>query len=278
MSQSEQRESERLLVSIPIRVIGFDKVTGEFSEDTRTIVVSRAGARLALKHQVTPEDIIRIINLENYNEADFRVVGPTHGTGAELAEWGVECTEPGRNIWGIDLPSLLSAESRQAAALLECRACHKQGLWPLTLMEVEVLDSTGVIQRGCDQDKKPTYWTYADVSRRPRQFTASEPVAPEPREDEARKKAEKRATKRLGMKLPILIRTKEGTEETAKTENISKHGFGVSLVLDLALGEIVNVICPYTPASQNIEQRAEVRQRPLMAFGGMRVYGFRYIR
>lgn len=278
MNSPEQRGSERLLLSIPIRVIGFEAVTGEFSEDTHTVVVNRAGARIALKHRVAAEDTLRIVNLENYSEADFRVVGPTSAGEAGVTEWGVECLDADRNIWGIDLPPPLPTQGGEGGALLECRACGRQGLWPVTFMEVEVLDSTGVIQRVCDQCGKPTFWIYADISRRPRAFSPHEPVAPAPRVVEVKKKIEKRAAKRLGMKLPILVRSQQGKEEIAKTENISKGGFAVSLAMDLAVGEIVSVVCPYTQGGQNIEQKAEVRQRPTYAFGGMRLYGFRNIR
>ncbi len=277
MNQTEQRRSERVLLSIPIRVIGFDPILGEFSEETHTTVVNRAGARIALKHQIAAEDAIRIINLENYNEADFRIVGPTRGTAAEASEWGVECTEEGRNIWGIELPPPLSTLDADGGVLLECRACRKQVLWPVTLMEVEVLDATGLIQRNCEQCAKATYWTYADVTRRPREFGPDEPVAPKVRVVEVKKPVEKRTSKRLGMKLPILVRNREGKEEIVKTENISKGGFAVSLAMDLNLGDVVTLFCPYTPGGQNIEGKAEVRQRAHYDFGGMRLYGFRYV-
>ncbi len=265
-------------MSIPIRVIGFGAVMGEFTEDTHTVVVNQAGARIVLKHPVAAEDVIRMVNLENYNEADFRVVGPTRATGAEVSEWGVECVERGRNIWGIDLPPPLTSEGWVAGALLECRACHKQRLWPVTLMEIEVLDSTGVIQRACALCEKPTYWTYAEVSRRPREFPPSEPVAPGPRTAAVKKQVEKRQAKRLGMKLPILVRNQRGKEEITKTENLSKSGVAVSLAMELAVGDRVTVVCPYTPGAENIEQKAEVRQRATYDIGGMRLYGFRNVR
>ncbi len=97
MDQLEQRRTERLTLSVPIRVIGTDPAGEPFTEDTYTLVLNQAGARIALQHRVTPEDSIRIINLENYNEADFRVVGATRLSGTEAAEWGVECAEAGRN-------------------------------------------------------------------------------------------------------------------------------------------------------------------------------------
>jgi PilZ domain len=277
MDQSEQRRSERLLLSIPIRVIGTDLAGDEFTEDTHTLVLSQGGARIALEHHIAAEDSIRIINLENYNEADFRVVGPTRLAGAEIAEWGVECDEHDRNIWGIELPPPLAADGSEAGALLECRACHTQGFWRVTLMEVEVLNTTGVINRSCSKCGKTTYWAYADVSRRPREFAPNEPVAPAPKEADVKKKMEKRGERRMGMKLPILVRNPQGEEEITKTENVSKGGVAVSLAMDLEVGNTLQILCPYT-GSQDIPQKGEVRRRATFPFGGKRLYGIHYIR
>jgi hypothetical protein len=276
MDQPEQRRTERLLLAIPIRVMGTD-LTGEaFTEDTKTLVINQAGARISLEHRLAADDTIRIVNLDNYNEADFRIVGPTR-LGESTAEWGVECSEPSRNIWGIELPPPLSREGADAGALLECRACQSQGFWPVTLMEVEVLNTTGLINRACTKCGKTTYWTYVDVGRRPRPFSPSEPVAPAPREAEVKKKQEKRREKRMAMKLPVLVRNAGGEEETAKSENISKGGLAVSLALDLKVGDQVQVFCPYT-GSPDIPQKGEVRQRARFDFGGKRMYGIRYVR
>jgi hypothetical protein len=277
MSQTEQRQTERLLLTIPIRVIGFETAAGQFSEDTHTIVVNRAGARIALKHRVTPEDTLRIINLENYSEADFRVVGPTRLEGAAVTEWGVECLDEGRNIWGIDLPPPLPHEGREAGVLLECRVCRTRAFRPVSLMEIEVLDSTGIIRHSCSQCGKPTHWTHADVTRRPRGLSppasAFSPPPPVARKEEA----EKRTSRRLGMKMPILVKARWGEQESAKTENVSKGGVAVSLAIELAVGDILTIVCPYTPGAQNIEQKAEVRRRATYSFGGKRLYGLRYV-
>jgi PilZ domain len=278
MDQPEQRRSERILLSIPIRVIGLDTSGEDFTEDTKTLVVNHGGARIALQHKVAADDSVRIINLENYNEADFRIVGPTRLAGQEVAEWGVECSDAGRNIWGIELSPPLSSVDSEAGALLECRACQTQGFWSLTLMEVEVLNSTGAINRKCTKCNKTTYWTYADVSRRPREFPPGEPVAPAPREADVKKGIEKRREKRMGMKLPIMVKNERGEQEATKTENISKGGLAVSLAMDLMEGDKLSVVCPYTPGSQDIPQKAEVRRRATFPFGGKRLYGIRVIR
>lgn len=273
MGEAHQRRSERILLTIPIVVMGVDPDAGQFSEETHTIVVNREGARVTLKHRVIPEDTIHIINLENFVEADFRVVGPISVAEGAVPEWGVECLKEGVNIWGIEFSHSLPAERDQVCALLECRACLKKFFWPVTFMEVVVLDSTGVIQSFCDHCGKQTYWTYANGSNRRKEFSPSDPVAPPPRTPQ---RPERRTNTRLLIKLPILVRNHKGEEAIARTENVSRLDLAVSLGMKLSEGEPVTVICPYEVGSRNIERKAEVRRRAFFSFGKNKLYGLRY--
>jgi len=89
---------------------------------------------------------------------------------------------------------------------------------------------------------------------------------------------ERRAHKRVAMKLPVQVRSHKGQEEISKTENISKGGLAVALQIMLAVGEIVTVACPFTRGGENLLQKAEVRRRTAVAPGSKWVYGLRYIR
>jgi PilZ domain-containing protein len=276
MAETERRTTERLALRIPIHVVGFGTADGDFTEDTETLVINQGGARISLKHHVAAEDTLRIVNQQTHSEAEFRVVGPTRLQGEEVSEWGVECTEKDHNLWGVQLPPPLPREGKDAGALLECRACHSQGFWPLTLMEVEVLDSTGEIGRLCNKCAKTTYWTYADVSRRPREFSPTEPVAPAPRAAEVKTFVERRKFKRMMLKLPIYVKNQKGEVEISKTENVSKGGVAVPLGMELQVGDIVSVECPHTSEIPDILQKAEVRFRAMFSFGERRLYGLQY--
>jgi len=165
MGEAERRGTERLLLAIPIRVISFGTESRSFTQETCTVEVNRAGARIALKHPVGSGDILRIINLENLSEADFLVSGPTRLDREEVAEWGVERLEPGRKIWGIEFPPPIAAEKPEAGALPRCQGCGKHMLSVLTLMELDILATTGTLERLCDQCDQFSSWTYADMER-----------------------------------------------------------------------------------------------------------------
>jgi len=276
MSEAERRRSERLQIAIPIRVLVFGGRGGSFSEDTHTVEVNVAGARIALAHRVSPDDTLRMINLENFREADFRVVGATRLVGGETCEWGVECLEQGRNIWGIEFGPPPTPEGIQAGGLLYCRGCGERAFTVLSMMEVQVLDATGALQRLCARCGEFSFWACceADIPGRETQPAESAPSAAPPKKWDGQ--AERRAHKRLALKLPIRIRNHRGESEVAKTENVSKGGFAVSLTMKLDAGEIVSVICPYTEGGPDLEQRAEIRRCAPSDPGKWR-YGCRYV-
>lgn len=273
MSSPEQRRSERIRVSIPIMVAGLDPSGAEFSEETRTAIVNREGALILLKHSLAPQQNIRIINLQSEAAADFRIVGPTRLATDEGTEWGVEYLKAGMEIWGVDFPFRPEEKQGQASALLECLTCHKKYFWPLTLVEIEVLESTGIIENFCNACVKSTSWVYADASRRPPQATSSVGVTSLPK---AQSGIERRENRRLLLRLPVLVRNHKGEREEGKTENLSHADLAVALALDLAVGEFINVICPLTTSGKNLERSARVMRKDKFSAKDRKLYGMRY--
>ena len=272
--QRDLRRSERILLTIPVIVAGCDASGGEFSEEACTLVVNRDGARITLKHFAAAQDIIHIVNLDNMREADFRLVGRMNDPEAEVAEWGVECLSEDINIWGIEFADRAGAEAWSMHALLECRACGRRFFWPVSLVELDVLRSSGIIQNHCEHCGQATYWMFADASYRVRAFAATEPVIPPPPPPA---RPERRAARRWVVQLPVLVRSSKGAEEIARTENASAFDLAVYLDLDLTLGEIVAVICPYHSSGRNAERQAELRRRGPASPGQKTLYAFRYL-
>jgi len=257
-------------MSVPILVAGPDKAAGEFAEETRTLVVNRGGALIVLKHILQPEDQLRIFNLISDAAADFRVVGPTSTGTDEGVEWGVEYLKDGMNIWGIDFPPVSAEGKAHASALLECQSCKKKFFWPLTLVEIEVIESTGIIQNFCSQCGQSTAWIYADPAHRPEQLSltsGSQPLTPV---------EERREKKRLLMRLPVLVRNQKGETEATRTENMSQADLAVALGLKLAVGDYVTVVCPLTATGRNLERSAKVLRKDTFSAKDRVLYGLRY--
>jgi hypothetical protein len=87
----------------------------------------------------------------------------------EVPEWGVECLNDDINIWGIEFMTRTAQADGAIHALLECRACGNRFFWPITVVELDVLRSSGIIQNHCEPCGQPTYWVFADASRRVQQ-------------------------------------------------------------------------------------------------------------
>jgi hypothetical protein len=275
-SKPNRRRTERIKLWIPIRVMCFGGSTGEFTEDTHTVIVNRDGALIDLQHAVLPEDTLRIINLENFREADFRVVGQIRLEGADHPLWGVECLEKDRALWDIEFPPPLDPTSPTAAALLECLSCKKQSLVVLSLIEADTLESAGTIQSHCNKCGYVRSWTFADITRRPKDWSIpAQPRVPT-KLGTWDGKTERRKFRRLALKVRALVCTSTGEEEIGTTDNLSKGGLALCLRMTVALGDFVTVICPYSGSGRDFEQRAEVRYRAPHASGRNWFYGLRY--
>ncbi len=263
--------------AIPIRAFGFDPGRIEFSEDSSTTMVGPRSARIVLQNWVVMGDVLRIVNLENYSEADFRIVGPTEFKPQGHSEWVVTCLEKGRNIWG-GRAAFGPAPDDGPGPVLECRACGSREEFASNPAEKEVLGATGMIAANCTKCERETYWTYADPAKRPTAYPLFDDVAPPARVYKTKGFVNTRRHKRLPLRLPILVRNSNGLEEVCSTENISMGGFATVLAMELEVRQIVTIVCPYLPNGQNIEQKAECRWGATVALGGgKRLYGFRYI-
>jgi len=153
-----QRRSLRILLSIPVLLQGMDEDGSPFESAGRTIALNRHDARIQAKHRLRPGQTIAVTNQSSGAQADFRVVGPLAFPYNQVGEWGIECLRADENIWKIYFPPL-DGES-DAHILLECRHCHALTLQSLSLVEVEVLETAGLLTKSCAPCGKSTPWGY----------------------------------------------------------------------------------------------------------------------
>ena len=161
MREIERRRSERLLLTVPIQVEGVNRWGEKFSEATRTIVINRQGARIFLKEPVAAGAVVLVSNNMGHRKAKFRVVGPTQPATAEGGEWGLECLDEKANLWGIGFPPP-QQELGSCTALIECRRCHALKLSALSMVELEVLGTSGLLVKECEPCGRSTPWSYRD--------------------------------------------------------------------------------------------------------------------
>jgi hypothetical protein len=265
------------MITIPLRISGVDANNQRFTEDGRTIMINRNGARIIMTRPLASGRVLHMTNLISQREADFRVVGPLTPATEKGGEWGVECLEPGEDIWAIQFPPPPEGQAAESKALLECRECHSVVLMSTSLVEVEVLEASGIISRRCPSCGYTTPFGYAE-----KQVAMSVPSDVNAMVGEAKARAtasgkEQRRHRRVALQLPVLIRDYYGAVEVTKTENVSKGGFCFGSDKEYFLGQGVMVVCPYNPNSSNIETRARVVRRQEIAGTTRKLYGVRYM-
>ena len=269
----EKRRSDRVMLTIPLTLRGQDSKGLQFAADARTIMLNRHGASIWTTQPLQGGQILRVINLLGRLEASFRVVGPISPLTDKGGEWGLEYTDSKENIWGIQFPPPI--EKSESKALLECRKCHSVALMQLSLVEVQVLETSGIISRPCVSCEVITPWGIAE-----KQVAMSSPPEETGMTEEVQQRvtggSDQRRHRRIALQLPVLLRDYYGGGEITKTENISKGGFCFVTEKTYHVGEGVVVVCPYDPRGHNIEVRARVVRVREIEGSSRKFYGVRY--
>jgi hypothetical protein len=275
-TEEHKRRSERVLLRIPIEVKGTNAEGKPFTEKTFTLVINRHGARIALKTPVEAEARVIITNRQSATSCPFRVVGRTSKSLGEGPEWGVECLQPGVNFWGISFPEKVAAPAAQEVidALVECAACSSRELAQLTLEEYRTIITQGSVRRDCPECGGVTDWKFGFAEAEPEEVIPGQPSAPAATSPAA-EGAERRRAKRLTIKLPVRIRLQDGSEEVARTENLSKTGVCFSSRLRIRPQDRILLTVGYTPGGSEEEVPARLAWRREIESGGTALYGVR---
>lgn len=275
---SEKRRSDRLMLTVPLWVMGAYPKGYPFIEDARTISLNRDGALIHIFHPLGVGQTVLVFNLVTRRQADFRVVGPIAPFTEKGGDYGVESQRRQDNIWGIRFPSPPEGEPADPKAVLECRKCHTVELARLSLVEVKVLETAGILPRHCRKCRANRSWGH------PEQKIAMEGPPGEAEmfaeaETQVRAQAEGaecRRHRRMLLQLPAMVRNFEGATEISRTENASKSGFCFTSSKKYQIGEGLIVACPYNAAGRNLERPARIVRSLELEGLRRKVYGVRY--
>jgi hypothetical protein len=273
MGASERRRSDRIQLTIPLHMKGKCEDGCPFDIPVHTTSLNRDGARIYSTRRLSPGQIVRLLNPMGHREAEFRVVGPVSPPVEQGGEWGVEYGDPDANIWGINFPK--QTEEREAKALLECHMCHDVTMARLSLVEVDVLETSGILPRPCKKCAADTPWGYPE-----KQLGMGAPLdefaAPETAQGGEIPRRERRQHRRIHLQLPVRIRDYRGGVEVTRTEDVSKGGFCYISEKNYYAGEGMLTVCPYSANGQNIETGSLVVRSQLIPESVRKIYGVRY--
>ncbi len=242
-----KRRSDRILAPLRIHVAGKDPSGEAFEEDAITVNINKHGGAISLTHPLFAEQRLLIRNLENGEEADFRVVAELRRVFGDRREWGVEAVGGVCHIWGLDFGP--PPEGVQPKALIACAECRTAMLTPLSSIEYDVLLHTGAISRHCKQCGQTTRWRPGEQAAAAGELVAG-PGSPGV--------AERRKHSRRGLTMLLQIREGGGTTETVQTVDASKGGISFVSTHAYHVGEEVWFTLPFNSATGPKESKGRI--------------------
>jgi hypothetical protein len=276
MDMQRTRRSDRIALQLRITVSGTDALGRVFMEETETLVVSRHGAKIALRRKMVPELELSVRCAETGKEADVRVVGQI-GQGPEGTYYGVEILDPEMDLWGIEFPPLAESEKAVARVLLECVHCRTRELTYLNEFEAEVFEANKILSRACKSCRDMTLWKLSEgVPSGPQRPLPVEVAAPPASPLPVRAQNERKNI-RVGLQMKACIRAAPTGEDIVVTENVSRAGFSFKSSKRYAEGSIVEACVPYTAGAGNIFSPARIEHAEEAPGQGTITYGAAYI-
>ena len=266
MAEPERRRSGRILAPLPIQVIGQDAVGRSFIEETVTVCVNQEGARISLTRSLIADDIVIIKSLQNGIEGEFRVVGGFQQVIGDRREWGVEALDQKANIWGVEFDP--PGGEDQQRILIECSACQRAALSPLSSIEYDVLLATGAISRHCDRCDQTTRWKPSTQHLTPEMVATGSRLAAI--------QIEKRKEKRQPLSLHIQVRDSRGASYVADTRDVSKGGICFATTQLFQVGDEVHIAFPFSDRHAPVERKGKIVWAAPR--GNARVYGVSYVK
>ena len=279
MQSDRTCRSDRVSLEVPIQVAGTDATGRDFTADTRTLVLSRHGAKIVLGRKLVPDQEVSIFCKSTGKESVARVVGQM-GKIPEGYLYGVELLDPEVNLWDIEFPPLSESEKAAARVLLECGHCHSRVLSYLNEFEAEVFEANGFLSRACKRCKDVTVWKLCLAQGASEQIPlpVSGEASPELLPTPPARTANERRDLRISLKINACLRDRQGGEDIVVTENVSRAGFSFKSPKSYAVGSIIEVAVPYARDAGNIFTPARVEHAESLPGEQLTVYGVSYIR
>jgi len=271
------RRSGRIPREIAILLTGSDMEGKMFSEETKTVLLSRHGAGIVSQYALYAEQELIIRRLDTDKETEVRVVGQL-GAHENIHTYGVAFLKPEVDLWEIKFPRMTESEKEASRVMLQCCGCKACEMVEQSDLESDVYLVNEGIVRSCKRCGASTYW------RRPIEEEGVEPSRPVAAQMAVEETVE---PEELPVAAPPEAEPATAPPATARQENRRKHvrtkvsfkgcvrsyAFGDDMVTceDMSRGGLrfksrkeyvanseIEVAAPYSPGAHAIFVRAQV--------------------
>ena len=147
-----------MAASVPIRVFGCDYRGTDFSEEAHTLVVNNHGAKIRMIHQLLPDSEIRLVSQSTGRESVFRVVSKLQSSDLKFTYWGVENLDPKKDIWGVEIPELDTADQLKVRVSIQCPTCSARESIRVDETPLAALQEKGGVDWACKECKTSGFW------------------------------------------------------------------------------------------------------------------------
>jgi len=298
------RRSGRLQKEIDILLSGSDIDGRQFSERTKTLVLSKHGASVLSTSKLIPQQEVYVRLISDNREAEVRVCGEI-GEREDGHIYGIAFTDAKLDFWGMEFPPPERIAISLKELTLECSSCKTRTVVNFDVMELDVLTVNEGVLRFCDRCRVSTIWKRA--SEEPAAATSGS--TGEPQKQEVRPGAgpagavapsagtsapagaattapaggaaavpNRRRDRRMKTKVNAAIRGAGGREEIVECLDMSKGGFGFRSAREYSVDARIEAAVPYSPDGSSIFVPAKIANVSKIEKTKMYRYGAAYLR
>ena len=261
-------------------MVGSDMEGKMFSEQTKTVLISRHGAGIVSQYALYAEQELILRRLDTNKEAEIRVVGQL-GADGNTYTYGVAFLDPEMDLWGIKFPGMTDSEKVASRVLLQCSSCKTRETVEQSDLESDVYLVNEGIVRSCKKCGSSTFWKQATddesnelvpvgtistlefgekegAAATPPTALPAEVPEPAPTAKAPGRVENRRKHVRTKVSFKACIRSYTFGDDIVACEDISRGGLRFKTRKAYVPQTDIEVAVPYSPGTQSIFVRAQI--------------------